>query len=1269
MEHRGVKKLVAVALTALLLAGMATVNAGSSTEETYQFMPLITEGAGACADFSTQILDAPAGKHGFVTTKNGNFVLTETGERIRFWGINMVFSANFPKSQEKANALAAEFASMGINLVRLHGFDSSNGERHSIFKDYSKNTIEFNADQLDKLDYFIYALKQQGIYVNLNLNSKRIYASGDGLSDPAQVGTATSLRSTQLFDGRMIELQKDFAQKLMTHVNPYTRLPYAQEPAIAMIEVINETSLFSAWADKVLDEKLPAYYKAELQELWNQWLAEKYLTNEAMLAAWGLSVGTATTNQIGNNSFEENDLELCKTRTSNKAKVTLSRDDSFSTNGRYSLKANVSNAGSRLDDAVVYITGITLQKGQKYSISIDSKASRSWPVEVSVRQSTYPYTSYGGTATTTVSTKAKTYAYEFTATKSGTNLALAIKVGKTKGNIWFDNIYLTQVGGGTTVPAASLGTVELVLRNNLASFSSQATLDFSEFLLDTERSFYNEIYRYLREDLSAQQPISGNNKYAGVGETASQADMDYTNAHAYYDHPGFPSGWSYDNFTMHNRSLVMFGASSDIPYHHNPFAVMSLNAMEGKPHVVSEWGYPFPNEYEYEAPILMAAVASLQDWDAMILFAYSHSDSDGNGAIADWFDIKNNPAKKAQMGAAALLFTRGDLAPAEKKAVLNYEKNSMLNDGLLGVYSYNLVNGETISPTIIYDTILRYGQLEGNASSSLASMGVKAQTGNCIALDNGSFVWDVSVDGNEYVAIDTSRTQSLIGFIFGREVSTTHMSATLNTGSALTLTSKDGAEIPLSEQLLLTVAGQQQNEGQVASASGGLDNWGAGAVNLQCIYGTVRIEVEEAASYSVYPLNADGSRSEMLMVEEDESGGIRFELTGQTPWYEIVKDGQRGLDRALILEDVVVNLNVGDKYTITASYEDGTVPTDLQWDLNETGDGPAVILLGKNGEIEALAPGSAELSVYSAASPQNVVICTVSVSDVEVPGASDNSEAEVSLYESGHVVQSISIDAIQVENSYLTIPHLGADPNSKGIGLKGSTVRQIEATYGKRPIRLVGQSVYANFPIDSSKYETLAKSVGANFDDIEIIMTARRTDHNTRADELLPSINNNVIRTSNTIQFTLEARLADGNVVDISKYVSCEVGIALPDGYTQHNSWLLCFDGGTMQGSIVSSSYVQVNGRYSLQAKLSPGQTYVTAGVKMDSVIIPDITTPLEDRKNVIELTGIDITERIGITKVLDIITICLAGLGLVVMAVVTVVTTKKRRQTNKVDQ
>ena len=89
------------------------------------------------------------------------------------------------------------------------------------------------------MDYLVYQLKLNGIYTNFNLNVGRVYKSGDGVQDYSLIGVA---KAVTYFDPRLVELQKEYARQLLTHHNPYTKTSYNDEPAIAIVEIVNENS-------------------------------------------------------------------------------------------------------------------------------------------------------------------------------------------------------------------------------------------------------------------------------------------------------------------------------------------------------------------------------------------------------------------------------------------------------------------------------------------------------------------------------------------------------------------------------------------------------------------------------------------------------------------------------------------------------------------------------------------------------------------------------------------------------------------------------------------------------------------------------------------------------------------------------------------------------------------------------------------------------------------------------------------------------------------
>jgi hypothetical protein len=241
------------------------------------------------------LLDAPAGKHGFITVKDGH-LYTPDGQRFRMWGVNLTGwtkgSALLPPHAD-ADVLARELARLGVNCVRFQFLDlpDKQSPRYDVPTTYTPagliradrdNTREMNEEQLDKLDYLVFALKQQGIYIDFNLNVGRQYKKGDGVEGYDLIGVAKAIT---YFDPRLIELEKEYAKQLLTHKNPYTKTDYANEPAIAIVEILNENSVLEFWQRNWFRGKLvqgapkyqldlTPYHKKLLTDDYNVWLGK-----------------------------------------------------------------------------------------------------------------------------------------------------------------------------------------------------------------------------------------------------------------------------------------------------------------------------------------------------------------------------------------------------------------------------------------------------------------------------------------------------------------------------------------------------------------------------------------------------------------------------------------------------------------------------------------------------------------------------------------------------------------------------------------------------------------------------------------------------------------------------------------------------------------------------------------------------------------------------------------------------------------------------------
>lgn len=212
--------------------------------------------------------EKPAGKHGFLQTRGREFVF-EDGTPVRFWGTNFNGCGCFPE-KAYAEKLARRLAKLGINLVRLHQLDS---EWHTpnIFaftKGRRTKDASFDPESMDRMDYLIYCLKKEGIYTYMDMFTYRRFKTEEGVENASLLPDAA--KPYCIFSDKLIALQKDLCTRLWTHYNPYTGLTYADEPAIVLAEIVNESDLFKQ-SQKIT---LEPYRKEFLQKL-DLWLREK----------------------------------------------------------------------------------------------------------------------------------------------------------------------------------------------------------------------------------------------------------------------------------------------------------------------------------------------------------------------------------------------------------------------------------------------------------------------------------------------------------------------------------------------------------------------------------------------------------------------------------------------------------------------------------------------------------------------------------------------------------------------------------------------------------------------------------------------------------------------------------------------------------------------------------------------------------------------------------------------------------------------------------
>jgi hypothetical protein len=226
----------------------------------------------------------PISGPGFVAVADGHFV-DASGHRLRLFGTNITGDSCFPDG-DVAPRLAQRLRQYGFNCLRLHFMDFSWGgtSRDSLWDDPSAGKL--SERNLAKLDRLIAECAANGIYVNLNLHVGREYPG-----QPKVAGSRAFRYSKNLdrWHEPFISRMEQFCRDLLNHVNPHTGRRYADEPAIACVEINNENTMIR---DDLADlRRLPEPLVEALTRKWTTWLRERYGTGHgtSMSHRWATS--------------------------------------------------------------------------------------------------------------------------------------------------------------------------------------------------------------------------------------------------------------------------------------------------------------------------------------------------------------------------------------------------------------------------------------------------------------------------------------------------------------------------------------------------------------------------------------------------------------------------------------------------------------------------------------------------------------------------------------------------------------------------------------------------------------------------------------------------------------------------------------------------------------------------------------------------------------------------------------------------------------------
>ncbi len=834
-------------------------------------------------------LQTPAGKFGNVRAGDGGHLYAGK-ERIRLFGVDLAFSANFPQKEE-AGKVAARMAKFGINIVRFHIMDMRRFPEGLLARN-GADTRDLDPEALDRLDYFIDQLNRNGIYVYLCLLNYRPINAADGLpKEIEQLGAPYQQRHVVgFYDSRILDLQKEYARKLLTHRNTYTGMTYAESPAVAFVEINNENGLIHSWLGGEVD-RLPEVFLPELQRQWNQWLRGLYGATDKLRQAWGGKEEPLGDEILANASFSRGvERWLLEQHEGAKATATAGDDIPDALRGQHSARVAVTKAGTQSWHIRFEQPGIAVQSGRHYTLSFWAKSQEPCVLGASVEQNHESWANLGLSTKATLAKQWKQFRFTFTVDKGDDSARVVFDPSMQPNTCWLAGVSLRPGGvhGLGTDQRTEDASVRLLSRATAGECTAEMQRDWMRFLWDTEDHYWQEMNGYLKKELKIKPLVIGT--IVGCSAPNLMAKLDCIDTHAYWQHPVFPGRpWDPENWIVHNRSMVNApgGLLPDL----------ALRRVLDKPFCVTEYGHPAPNTFVSEGHLLRAAYSALQDWDYISASRYSHDTRWDLQRIRNFFDIDQHPTKMLTLIPAAAMFLRGDVEHAQIQVVAALSKDREIQ-ALQRSGPWDLVHaghvGVSRETALMHRTAIA---VEGQSvpADALRPDQVKPQ-GTRVVSDTGQLVWDLTSKERGVVTVNSPRSKAVIGYGRGLKFElggvTIEPGPTLQDGwSAITVTVMKGDLSSLPSQLLITATGYAENTAMgwknPEKSSVGKD-WGRAPTLVEGVPAVITFPFP-ANGTEVWALDERGQRRSKLDVRADAHDHAVVDIGPQhrTLWYEV----------------------------------------------------------------------------------------------------------------------------------------------------------------------------------------------------------------------------------------------------------------------------------------------------------------------------------------------------------------------------------------------
>jgi hypothetical protein len=213
-----------------------------------------------------------AGSKGFVRlSEDGSGFVLGDGTPVRFWAVG---DTVYTRSDAELAYHARFLAKRGVNMVRMHGSFAPKGKAPRI--------TDVDQAEIERAWRLVAAMKKEGIYTTIS----PYWAAGGNANTSAGwgiegYGDKEGLWGVLFFNEELQKGYKAWMKALLTQTNPHTGVPLAKEPALAIIQIQNEDSLFFWTLQGMKAPQLEV-----LGKKFGRWLEKKYGSLDAAAEAW-----------------------------------------------------------------------------------------------------------------------------------------------------------------------------------------------------------------------------------------------------------------------------------------------------------------------------------------------------------------------------------------------------------------------------------------------------------------------------------------------------------------------------------------------------------------------------------------------------------------------------------------------------------------------------------------------------------------------------------------------------------------------------------------------------------------------------------------------------------------------------------------------------------------------------------------------------------------------------------------------------------------------